>query len=105
MPRSSSLADDPGAVAEQMHPRPHPVRPDWLSLDGPWDFALDADDRGERERWFEHREPWPARIVVPFPWESPRSGVGGPVPDRYVRGGTVAPGPAGGGAWYQGPGT
>ena len=101
MPRSSSLADDPGAVAEQMHPRPHLVRFDWLSLDGPWDFAFDADDRGERERWFQRREPWPARIVVPFPWESPRSGVGGPAPDRYVRGGTVAAGPAGGVGWYR----
>jgi hypothetical protein len=37
------------------------------------------------------------RIEVPFPWESPRSGVGAPAPERYVRG---EPGWLGSIGWY-----
>lgn len=76
------------AAGDAMHPRPHLVRDRWLSLDGPWDFRFGEGD-------------WGATIQVPFPWESPASGVGPPSPDRYVRGADVAAGRAGGVGWYR----
>lgn len=49
----------------------------WLSLNGDWDFSPDPDDRGLDENWArDASRRWPLRITVPFPWESPRSGVG-----------------------------
>ena len=44
---------------------------------------------------------WDASIVVPFPWESPGSGIGGPAPHWYVRGADAAAGRAGGVGWYH----
>lgn len=52
-------------------PRPEYPRPDldrserWLSLNGEWSF-----------RPGDVADGWPARIVVPFAWETPASGVG-----------------------------
>lgn len=49
----------------------------WLSLNDIWDFAPDPEDRGRGEGWAQDDDrPWPNHIAVPFPWESPRSGVG-----------------------------
>ncbi|SED77052.1 glycoside hydrolase family 2 protein [Ruania alba] len=52
------------------YPRPQVVRASWMSLDGSWEFGYDDD----------FTEAFPARlerqIVVPFPPESPASGVG-----------------------------
>ncbi len=54
------------------YPRPQLERPGWMSLNGPWDFALDHD-----ARW---RCPddvvWNARIQVPFSPETTASGIG-----------------------------
>lgn len=75
-------------AGDAMHPRPNLVRDRWLSLDGPWDFRSEGSD-------------WGATIKVPFPWESPASGVGPPAPERYVRGADVAAGRAGGVGWYR----
>lgn len=55
------------------YPRPQLQRANWTSLDGPWRFAF--DDAGA---W---REPadvteWPQEIQVPYPPESPASGIG-----------------------------
>ena len=53
------------------YPRPQLEREHWVSLDGEWDFALDPE-----ERWSRPEEVvWRTRIVVPFPPESPASGV------------------------------
>ncbi len=55
-------------------PRPEYPRPDfdrserWLSLNGEWSFL-----RGEADPAIAE---WPERIVVPFAWETPASGVG-----------------------------
>lgn len=49
----------------------------WLSLNGEWDFAPDPDDRGRAEGWQQIAQGrWSDRIVVPYPWEAPRSGIG-----------------------------
>lgn len=60
-----------------LHPRPGLRRAAWSSLDGTWEFAHDDADEGRRNGWaagFDtHRE-----IIVPFPPESPASGIGDP---------------------------
>jgi len=61
-----------------VHPRPQLVRDRWVDLGGDWGFAYDDADQGLDAGWYA-----PARsavytrtIVVPFPPESPASGVG-----------------------------
>jgi beta-galactosidase/beta-glucuronidase len=54
------------------------VREAWTSLDGTWQFAHDDAGAGLAQRWFDPSagEAFDQRIVVPFPPESPASGVG-----------------------------
>ncbi len=60
------------------HPRPQLTRTGWCDLSGTWDFAYDDADVGLRERWQDRWEVFDRTIVVPFPPESPASGVGDP---------------------------
>src|SRR5579875_2969074 len=62
-------------TADAVHHRPQLVRRGWTSLDGTWDFAHDDRDEGRAAGWARD---FPAgrTIVVPFPPESPASGVG-----------------------------
>jgi beta-galactosidase/beta-glucuronidase len=55
------------------HPRPQLVRPEWVTLNGEWQFEVDAGDSG-LERGLLHRE-LRQNIVVPFAPESIASGV------------------------------
>ena len=58
------------------YPRPTLCRDRWTSLDGPWEFAHDDADEGLTARWFDaEAEPFDLRIEVPFPPESPASGI------------------------------
>jgi hypothetical protein len=54
------------------YPRPQMVREKWLSLNGPWSYALTAKDAPRPEAW-------DGQILVPFAVESALSGVGKPV--------------------------
>src|SRR5436190_6138407 len=63
------------AIPLPEHPRPDFQRADWQSLNGPWQFQLDAADAGEVKGWFRTGPPAARTIVVPFPWGSPLSGV------------------------------
>jgi beta-galactosidase/beta-glucuronidase len=56
------------------YPRPQFVRPDWLCLNGPWQFEIDAGDSG-LERGLADRR-LSGRILVPFCPEAPLSGIG-----------------------------
>jgi beta-galactosidase/beta-glucuronidase len=56
------------------YPRPQCARPDWLNLNGEWQFEVDAGDSGE-ERGLVHRE-LTGSIRVPFCPESTLSGIG-----------------------------
>ena len=58
------------------HPRPQMIRPDWTDLSGPWEFAYDDADVGLDGRWYEHDDVFDRVITVPFPPESPASGIG-----------------------------
>jgi beta-galactosidase/beta-glucuronidase len=62
------------AVPRPEHPRPQCVRPDWVSLNGQWEFEIDQGDTG-LERGLLHRE-LAERITVPFAPESAASGIG-----------------------------
>ncbi|MYW69376.1 glycoside hydrolase family 2 [Streptomyces sp. SID8379] len=60
------------------HPRPQLVRdPNWRDLSGPWRFAHDDADLGRRARWPDPdvTAPFTATITVPYPPESPASGI------------------------------
>lgn len=52
-------------------------RDGWTSLDGIWDFAYDDQAVGLAARWFDQpaADPFVAEIEVPYPPESPASGV------------------------------
>src|SRR4051812_19107121 len=62
------------------YPRPMMCRERWFSLDGTWGFAHDDDGAGLAERWYDvpNDAPFTRRIEVPFPPESPASGIGAP---------------------------
>ena len=57
------------------HPRPLLRRP-WTDLSGPWGFAHDDADRGRSAGWADGTGPFDRTIQVPFPPESPASGIG-----------------------------
>ncbi|MFC4005933.1 glycoside hydrolase family 2 protein [Nonomuraea purpurea] len=61
-------------VPRPEYPRPQMVRPDWLTLNGTWQFEIDAGDSG-LERGLLERE-LSGTITVPFAPESELSGVG-----------------------------
>jgi beta-galactosidase/beta-glucuronidase len=53
------------------YPRPQLVRPNWASLNGVWEFAIDAD-----ARWVAPNDPpWDRAIRVPFSPETAASGI------------------------------
>jgi beta-galactosidase/beta-glucuronidase len=76
--RASAVPDLPVASQQDgSYPRPQLMRAAWCDLDGLWEFRHDDDDRGRREGWASgfaggHR------ILVPFPPESPASGIDEP---------------------------
>lgn len=67
-PRASAL--------DVARPRPQLLREHWADLSGTWRFAHDDDERGAREDWFAPEHRLDGTIEVPFPPESPASGVG-----------------------------
>jgi beta-galactosidase/beta-glucuronidase len=61
---------------DTVHPRPQLARDGWVDLSGTWGFAYDDADRGLDEGWQQRPDAFTRRIVVPFPPESPASGIG-----------------------------
>ena len=58
------------------HPRPDWQRAEWQNLNGSWCFAPDKADAGVKDKWFAADDKkFPQRILVPFGWGSPASGV------------------------------
>ncbi len=58
------------------HPRPQFARARWQDLCGAWGFAYDDENEGCDERWQERVDVFTRTIRVPFPPESPASGIG-----------------------------
>jgi beta-galactosidase/beta-glucuronidase len=69
-------AQTPAALPRPEFPNPQFERKDWLSLNGPWRFAFDDGDAGLREGWPSTGKKLDRSIVVPFAFESPKSGIG-----------------------------
>ena len=74
------LAAACASAAEKMplpeHPRPDWQRAEWQNLNGSWCFASDKADAGVKDKWFAADDKkFPQRILVPFGWGSPASGV------------------------------
>jgi len=64
------------ASEEVVHPRPQMTRARWIDLGGTWQFAYDDRNCGLEEAWQERDDVYTHRITVPFPPESPASGIG-----------------------------
>jgi beta-galactosidase/beta-glucuronidase len=62
-------------LAPPDYPRPALRRERWTDLCGTWQFAFDDKDVGLAERWFSSADPFDRTIEVPYPPESPASGV------------------------------
>jgi hypothetical protein len=57
------------------HPRPDFMREQWLNLNGVWNFKFDKNNKGEEEKWYNSVSAFDQKILVPFSWGSPLSGV------------------------------
>ena len=62
--------------AAELHPTPQLTRPAWTDLTGPWQFAHDDGGVGLDEGWPDRDDVFDRTITVPFPPESPASGIG-----------------------------
>lgn len=56
------------------YPRPSLRRPEWLSLNGEWDFAFDDQQVGLTQKWFLNGK-FPLKIQVPFAFQTALSGI------------------------------
>src|SRR2546430_370703 len=63
---------DASMTDRHAYPRPTMERPDWINLNGWWDFAIDSDAQWTKPEQVE----WDRRILVPFSPETKLSGVG-----------------------------
>jgi len=57
------------------HPRPDFERSAWQNLNGYWHFAADSAAAGEKENWQDNPGSFASKILVPFSWASPLSGI------------------------------
>ncbi|WP_165068347.1 glycoside hydrolase family 2 protein [Marisediminicola senii] len=72
------MSDTPHAAPlhDAEYPRPQLVRRAWADLGGEWRFEHDDADQGQGADWFTDTTHFSRAITVPFPPESPMSGVG-----------------------------
>ena len=64
------------AQGETLHPRPQLTRSQWIDLSGTWGFAFDDAAIGLDQGWQHRADTYTRTIQVPFPPESPASGIG-----------------------------
>jgi beta-galactosidase/beta-glucuronidase len=64
------------ALPRSEYPRPQFVRQDWLNLNGPWEFAFDDANTGERQRWWSGDVSFDRTITVPYAYQTALSGIG-----------------------------
>ncbi|MCL2130229.1 MAG: beta galactosidase jelly roll domain-containing protein [Treponema sp.] len=67
------------------YPRPQFVRNDqsWENLNGLWDFAFDDKNEGIEKKWY-NSFPQCTKIMVPFAYECPASGIGDITRHNYI---------------------
>lgn len=64
----------PQDIPRPEYPRPQFVRSLWFNLNGEWEFAFDDANEGLTQNWHDGR-PFSMRIVVPFAYQTPLSGI------------------------------
>lgn len=57
------------------YPRPDFVRDPWVSLNGTWEFQFDDRNVGLSEKWYSQKKPFEKTILVPYCFQSKRSGI------------------------------
>lgn len=65
------------------YPRPQLIRPDWVNLNGTWDFAFDDAAQGEKLGWYRGFDAQHT-IQVPFTYETKLSGIGDETPHESI---------------------
>lgn len=60
----------------EQHPRPDFMRDFLHDLNGEWEFAFDDGDEGLKGGWFLPEKHFENRIIVPFAYQTKRSGLG-----------------------------
>lgn len=60
------------------YPRPQLARKEWMNLNGVWEFQFDDANLGLQERWASGHHKFSGTIVVPFCFETRKSGIGDP---------------------------
>jgi beta-galactosidase/beta-glucuronidase len=85
LPLHWKVADDDAPRPE--YPRPQFERQEWLSLNGDWEFEFDDQNVGLEQNWATRLKPFGRNILVPFCFESRRSGIAdpGPHPQAWYR--------------------
>ena len=71
---AASRAADTNAIPRPEHPRPDQFRANWVSLNGTWQFEIDAKGDGEA-RGLASGKNLASKIIVPFCPESKLSGI------------------------------
>ncbi len=77
--QDASLRHGPTVVGPSLdgaYPRPQLTRSAWSDLGGSWQFAYDDEAVGLTQAWYRSPELFDRQIQVPFPPESPASGIG-----------------------------
>jgi beta-galactosidase/beta-glucuronidase len=72
---AASAAAETASIPRSEPPRPDRFRADWQTLNGPWSFAFDDEDRGLAERWYLGDKPFARTIVVPYAFQTRLSGI------------------------------
>ncbi len=57
------------------HPRPDFERPDWINLNGTWQFRFDSLNSGLNKQWYKDLNHYNEKILVPYSWGSKLSGL------------------------------
>ncbi len=71
----SSCLKEKNTVPLPEHPRPDFQRETWQNLNGTWQFKPDSANIGLTEKWQLNPEKFENKILVPFSWASPMSGI------------------------------
>ena len=63
-------------VPRPEYPQPQFKRAQWMTLNGDWEFEFDDKNEGLTANWHSTKPKFSRSIVVPFAFESPKSGIG-----------------------------
>ena len=74
LPLRPTLVEE--AVPRPEYPQPQFQREEWQNLNGYWEFEFDDDNVGLEENWANGGHDFSRMILVPFCFESSKSGIG-----------------------------